>query len=97
MAEKKIKKNAVGKVTESEKDEIKFLFERKNGLNELFRSLNDPSHPLYDRIVQDMGVTSTKFQKWWDEMSSKYKWKGTKEHHWEINFETCEIFLVKDK
>jgi CXXX repeat modification system protein len=97
MAEKKIKKNAVGKVTESEKDEIKFLFERKNGLNELFKSLNDPSHSLYDRIVQDMGVTSTKFQKWWDEMSSKYKWKGAKEHHWEINFDTCEIYLVKDK
>lgn len=89
------KKTVVGKVTAEERDKIKLLFERKNGLNELFRSLNDPKHPLYDRIVRDMGETSTKFQKWWDEKSIKYKWKSAKNGHWEINFNTCEITLVK--
>jgi len=97
MTKKTIKKNAVGKVTEAEKNEIKFLFERKNGLTELFKIVSEPSHPLYEKLVQDMGETSTKFQKWWDNMSDKYNWKGAKEHHWEINFETCEIYIIKDK
>lgn len=88
-------KTVVGKVTEEERNEIKFLFERRNGLNELFRSLNDPNHPLYERIVRDMGDTATKFQNWWDDKSAQYKWKSAKGGHWEINFNTCEIFLVK--
>ncbi|MGB6068088.1 MAG: CXXX repeat peptide modification system protein [Desulfomonilaceae bacterium] len=92
-----MKIQAVGKVTESERDEIKILFERKNGLMELFKSIQDPSHPLYDRIVQDMGTTATRFQKWWDEKRGRYKWKGREGHHWEIDFETCEIFLKKDR
>jgi len=96
MEKKPIKQNVVGKVTEAERDEIKYLFERKNGLNELFKSLNDPSHPLYNKIVQDMGETATKFQNWWDEKSTGYKWKGAKDHHWEINFNTCEILLKKN-
>lgn len=57
-------------------DEIKILFERKNGLLELFKSLQDSSHPLYDRIVQDMGMTSTKFHAWWTEKGRQYKWEG---------------------
>jgi CXXX repeat modification system protein len=92
-----MKDQAVGKVTETERDEIKILFERKNGLVELFKSIQDSSHPLYDRIVQDMGATATRFQKWWDEKSKQYKWKGAEGHHWEINFETCEIFMKKDR
>lgn len=93
---KKVKDTiVVGKVTEEEKNEIKYLFERKNGLNELFKSLNDKSHPLYDRIVMDMGETSVKFEKWWDTMKTKYNWQGAKGHHWEINFITCEITLKK--
>jgi CXXX repeat modification system protein len=96
MEKKTSKITVVGKVTEAEKDEIKYLFERKNGLSELFKSLNDSAHPLYDRIVRDMGETSTKFENWWDEKNSKYKWKGAKGHHWEINFNTCEISLKKN-
>jgi len=87
----------VGKVTEAERDEIKRLFERKNGLAELFKSVQSPEHPLYDRLVQDMGETATRFQKWWDEKSRQYKWKGEAGAHWEIDFETCEIFLKKPR
>ncbi len=92
---KESNKIVVGKVTDEERNEIRLLFERKNGLNELFRSLNDPKHPLYERIVRDMGDTATKFQKWWDEKSVKYNWKSAKGGHWEIDFNTCEIKLVK--
>ena len=92
-----MKNHVVGKITEAERDEIKRLFERKNGLLELFKSVHEASHPLYDRLVQDMGETATRFQKWWDEKSRLYRWKGAAGHHWEIDFETCEILLKKDR
>jgi CXXX repeat modification system protein len=95
-------KNLVGKVTSTERDEIKNLFERKNGLIELTKSLADSNQksftegPFYNKLVKDMGETSTRFQKWWDDMSSKYKWKGKTGHSWRIDFETGEIFLTKN-
>ena len=42
-----------------------------------------------------MGQTSTKFQQWWDSMSQKYDWESTDGGNWEIDFETCDIYLVK--
>jgi CXXX repeat modification system protein len=90
-----MKKGVVGKVTEGERDEIKAIFERKNGLRELFGTIQDPAHPLYERIVQDMGATEVRFQRWWDDRRRQYRWKGETGHHWEIDFETCEIFMKK--
>lgn len=86
-------KALVGKVTEEEKKEIQYLFERKNGLAELAKILNADNTELYEKLVKDMGETNTKFQKWWDEMSTKYQWRGTATGNWQINFDTCEIFL----
>ncbi|MGE5341300.1 MAG: CXXX repeat peptide modification system protein [Candidatus Omnitrophota bacterium] len=91
----------VGKVTEEERDEIQSLFERKNGLIELTRSLTNmekkdlESSALYEKLVTDMGKVSTKFQKWWDEKSMKYNWENVQGYHWQIDFETCNIYLVK--
>jgi CXXX repeat modification system protein len=95
-------KNLVGKVTPEEKEEIKELFERKNGLIELTKSLADSNQksfiksPLYEKLLKDMGETSTRFQKWWDDKSKKYKWKAKEGYSWRIDFETCEIFLTKN-
>lgn len=86
-------KALVGKVTEEERNEIQSLFERKNGLAELAKILTPDNNELYEKLVKDMGETNTKFQKWWNEMSAKYQWHGTATGNWEINFETCEIFL----
>ena len=85
-------KKKVGQVSPEEKDEILALFERRNGLNELAKIVsNDDS--LYEKLVADMGTTATKFQNWWDKMSAKYQWERTENGHWEIDFNTCEIFL----
>lgn len=86
-------KKLVGKVTEEERDTIQSLFERRNGLIELAKIIkNDDA--LYERLVADMGATGTKFQKWWDETAAKYQWEGSENGNWEINFNTCEIYLV---
>lgn len=87
-------KKEVGSVTEQERDEIKALFERRNGLNELALILTADNAELYERLVKDMGETSTKFQDWWDRMAAKYKWESSDDGHWEIDFNNCLIYLV---
>lgn len=87
-------KKVIGHVTEQEKNVIQKLHERRNGLNELAKILPAENIELYERIVKDMGETTTKFQQWWDEMSTKYKWESAEKGNWEINFQTNEIILV---
>ena len=86
--------NLVGQVTPEEKDEIQRLFERRNGLNELAMILTPDKEELYEKLVKDMGETGVRFQQWWNTTSQKYNWEMTENGNWEINFETCEIFLV---
>lgn len=87
-------KKEVGRVTEQERDEIQSLFERRNGLTELAKILTADNNELYERFVNDMGETSTKFQQWWDRMSDKYKWESAENGNWEIDFNECKIYLV---
>ena len=84
----------VGQVTPEERTEIRTLFERRNGLNELAKILTADNEELYEKLVKDMGETGTKFQGWWDRMAEKYQWESPENGNWEINFDTCEIFLV---
>ena len=84
----------VRQVTPEEKNEIQALFERRNGLNELAKVLTPDNAELYEKLVTDMGTTGTKFQNWWDTMAQKYRWESSPNGNWEINFDTCEIFLV---
>ena len=87
-------KKVIGQVTEEEKNEIQALFERRNGLNELAKILTADNAELYEKLVTDIGVTSSKFERWWDVMAQKYRWEMVEGGNWEINFETCEIYLV---
>ena len=87
-------KKLVGKVTVEEKNAILSLFERRNGLNELAKILTIDNEALYEKLVKDMGDTGMKFQKWWDSMAAHYQWESHKNGNWEINFDTCEIYLV---
>ena len=86
-------KKLVGKVTVEERNDIQSLFERRNGLAELAKIINNDD-ALYERLVADMGTTSTKFQQWWDDMAAKYQWESTENGNWEIDFNTCDIYLV---
>ena len=87
-------KKLVGQVTPEEKNEIQTLFERRNGLNELAKILTADNSELYEKLVKDLGETGSRFQNWWDRMAMKYSWESSENGKWEINFETCEIFLV---
>lgn len=87
-------KKLVGQVTPEEKNEILTLFERRNGLNELAKILTADNAELYEKLVKDLGETGGKFQNWWDRMAEKYQWESAENGNWEINFDTCEIYLV---
>ena len=88
-------KRKVGQVTVEEMNEIQTLFERRNGLTELAKILTSENEALYEKLVKDIGDTSTKFQNWWDRMSEKYQWESSECGNWEINFDTCDIYLVE--
>lgn len=87
-------RRVIGTVTPNEKNEIQQLFERRNGLNELAKILTVENTELYEKLVKDLGETGTKFQSWWNRMGDKYQWESIEGGNWEINFETCEIYLV---
>lgn len=87
----------VGQVTLEERNEIQTLFERKNGLAELAKIVTVDNSELYEKLVKDMGETSTKFQQWWDTKAKQYGWESHANGNWEINFQTCEITLVANE
>lgn len=87
-------KKLVGQVTLEEKNEIQTLFERRNGLNDLAKIVTADKVDLYEKVVKDLGVTGSSFQKWWNDMSQKYQWESSENGSWEINFDTGEIYLV---
>ena len=89
----------IGKVTPGERDEISALFERKNGLTELIKALAEDDDDLlknsyfYEKIITDLGQTTTRHQEWWDRLAKHYAWESAPGCVWEIDFETCRIFL----
>lgn len=87
-------KKLVGQVTPEERDEIQTLFERRNGLNELSQILTVENEALYEKLVKDLGETGAKFQNWWNRMGQKYNWESVDGGNWEIDFDTCNIYLV---
>ena len=91
----------LGKVSEQERDEIRTLYDRKNGLSELAKSLATMNREvlennyLYDKLTADMGRVASEFQAMWDRMSKKYAWENLPGHRWEIDFDTCTVFIRK--
>lgn len=86
----------VGQVSPEERDQIRALFERKNALLELFRTLADADQvndTIYERVVADLGKVTTQFNEWWTAKQKKYNWQGIAGGHWDIDFDDCSIYL----
>ena len=90
-----MEKKKVGIVTEEERDEIQKLFRRHSGLADLAKIVTADNVELYEKVVNDLGDTNSKFQDWWNKKGEKYNWESAENGRWQINFDTCEIFLVK--
>jgi len=91
----------VGKVSLKERDEIQALYERRSGLLELVQSLASNGSGMlnntafYEKVVSDLGKTTARFKKWWDDKAKAYGWQGRPGWHWSIDFDTCQISLNK--
>lgn len=87
----------IGTITPDERDTIRILFERRNALKELIKITpgmeKNEADFLYEKIVSDLGEVTTKYQNWWNKTSLKYKWNNIEGKRWEIDFESCEVFL----
>ena len=98
-----VERKPVGRVSQQERDVALALFERKNGLTELVYSLAESNDEMlkneyfYDKIVMDMGKTTTKLEQWWEEKAKAYQWEAVKGFSWEIDFDTCQVFLRKNE
>ena len=46
-----------------------------------------------EKVVIELGATNMKFQKWWSDMAQKYGWESAEGGNWEIDFDTCDIYL----
>jgi len=97
--EERMQRKPVGQVTTEERDQIRDLHLRRSGLSELFASLAGGDGaalqgPVYDRLVHDMGAATLAFQGWWDATARRYGWERVDGHSWQIDFETCHVFLV---
>lgn len=90
-----MEKKKVGIVTAEERDEIQKLFRRHSGLTDLAKIVTADNVELYEKVVNDLGETNTKFQDWWNRKGEKYQWESAEDGRWQIKFETCEIYLVK--
>jgi CXXX repeat modification system protein len=88
----------VGRVTGPQCEEIKALFERKNALTELFKTLAE-SNPIndtaYEKVVADLGKVTTRFSQWWATTSQQYQWESAPNGRWEIDFEDGSIYLAR--
>ena len=89
-----MEKKKVGIVTKEERDEIQKLFRRHSGLADLAKIVTADNVELYEKVVNDLGDTNSKFQDWWNKKGEKYNWESAENGRWQINFDTCEIFLV---
>lgn len=89
-------KEKVGQVTEEEKNEIKQLFERQNGLNELAQIVTPANGELYEKMLSDRKATQEKFDRWWKILSRKYWWPR-RYGFWKIDFDTNDIYLERKK
>ena len=91
----------VGKVSEHEKDGIMSLFERMHGIEELQNTFDNdflsPEQKVEMQLKMDTEYkkASIDSQNWWDTMYEKYKWKSIDGHIWNIDFNTCEIYLIE--
>jgi CXXX repeat modification system protein len=91
------RKKNLGKVTSKERDTIRELYERRNALMELLKALSNfekkEADYLYEKLIKDLSQVNAKYHDWWQQVSQKYHWENTEGMHWEVEFDTCTVFL----
>ena len=100
---KMIKNFVVGQVSDSEKKEIEFLFERMNSLQSLSVTLaanndlfQEKSH-MYERIVTDLSETQKKYSQWWEFIGDKYYLDRNCLQKYHVDFQDGSLFCQNEE
>lgn len=87
----------IAKISEAERDEIRSLFERKGSLLELFQTFdgedNEQSNKLFNKVVNELSITNRAYKEWFTAKSTEHNWENVPGKSWQIDFDTCEVFL----
>lgn len=90
-------KKLIAKISESERDEIRSLFERKGSLIELFKTFdgeeNEQSNKLFNKVVNELSITNRAYNDWFASKAKEHNWEDIPGKSWQIDFETCDVFL----
>ena len=81
----------IHQLNEKEAEEIANLYEKRLALENLIKILDGDNEKIYNKVIEDYTNTTREFQKWWENMSTKYQWQGS---NWRINFETKTVVLI---
>ena len=83
----------LGKVTETEMNELRDVYSRKIALKELLASINAVENPLYNKIISDFIDTNEKMAEWWKKTANIYQWVYGLENSWKLDFESGIVYL----
>ena len=89
-------KKLLSTVSLFEKNQIRRYFERNNSLKELKLIVPLEDKTLLKQINKDINQVQLDYQNWWEAKSKEYGWVHDKFHHWEINFDTGDVTIVKN-
>jgi CXXX repeat modification system protein len=91
----------IGKITESEKEEINQLYLKKTALMELLygikniKRFDENIDELYEKVVKDLGETTEQYTNWFASKKEKYQWETHANYSFTVLFKTNEVALAK--
>ena len=80
-------------VEKHELEEILFIYERKNSLNELLMIVSEEyDNDLKNKILNDIKDVDNAYSSWWKKTKEFYQWNLPEETMLKINFQTGIIY-----
>ncbi len=84
----------VGQVSEIEKNDMIDICEAKVALDNLQKIVGKDEADVYEQIIHEREIVNEKYNAWWDGIRENYNFEGDEQGHWQLDFQTGEVFLV---
>ncbi len=84
----------VGHVSENEKNDMIDICEVKVALDNLEKIVGKDETDLLEQITRERDIANEKYNAWWDRIRENYDFEGDEQGHWQLDFQTGEVFLV---
>lgn len=84
----------VGQVSEIEKNDMIDICEVKVALDNLEKIVEKDEATLLKQITHERNIADERYNAWWDSIRENYDFEGDERGHWQLDFQTGEVFLV---